>query len=81
MLEAAARAIAKARWPDLEWDELSSQSQEIFFRDARACISAIRVPSEAVTDAALELLEEGLPRSHFTCVIDAILADKTGDAK
>ncbi len=86
-LEAAARAmfmldhdhIDTPERNELLWrDDVSTK--DLYIELARACLSAIRVPSEAMYRAAYEaMVPAGDAKACWDAMIDAILADKTGE--
>ncbi|TCM22101.1 hypothetical protein EDF56_101782 [Novosphingobium sp. PhB165] len=62
LIDRAARALAKAEHGSDEWNGLTPEDQEVLRQNALAVISAIRVPSPAMTAAGEKLI--GQERRH-----------------
>ena len=83
IIERAARALLASQEPSLLWDDLMEFDQEAYKAEARAVITAIRQPSEAMIEAGLaecsadwreSVCREFLP-DIWKAMIDAALAE------
>lgn len=51
MVERVGRAMVRAGVGELMWDSWDAEMQEVFLRQARAAIEAMREPDQAMQDA------------------------------
>jgi hypothetical protein len=79
IIERAARALLARQEPSLLWDDLMEFDQEAYKADARAVLTAIQEPSEAMIGACDYVAGTACPKNflkiRWQAMIDAALAE------
>lgn len=77
MLECAARSLHASISHTGTWEKLTESAREHYVKHARAVLMAVREPDETTRwSMAEQLTGETIHDTHFTAMIDAILAEK-----